>query len=307
MLIVIRDADFSANNIGTISVPEDLNAFTKAALAASNNNGLASDKKQALNTFFKEMGAFGSQSNLWSKFDMVYLPFVVSGMEYSLMNYIDNTTVVTPSTSYFSKVNGGIKPIANIDSSSAANALKISTNYVFDYRSKSTIFLATEDADPTVNQIKLGVVTQYSTVGSGNFKRWGAMTSGASPNYNTIVPLLYINNSWSTIASDPSALYFNSGSDLAKGVRGISCDGTTVYFMGANGTVKSTPVKSGSESYASTAAGNLFFNCDHARGYIDNYTKFAAQGALIMGTYLTSSEMKTVQTSLMKLYNAFFN
>lgn len=305
MLIVIRDADFSANNIGTISVPEDLNAFTKAALAASNNNGLASDKKQALNTFFKEMGAFGSQSNLWSKFDMVYLPFVVSGMEYSLMNYIDNTTVVTPSTLYFSKVNGGIKPIANIDSGSSDKALKISTSYVFDYRNKSAIFLATEDADPTVNSRFQGVVTQWTS--GSSFKRWGPQNSGASPNYNTILPVLYIDNSWSTIASDPSALYFNSGSDLAKGVRGISCDGTTVYFMGANGTVKSTPVKSGSESYVSTDAGNLFFNSDDFRGYIADYTKFAAQGALIMGTYLTSSEMQTVQTSLMKLYNAFFS
>lgn len=302
MLIVIRDADFSANNIGTISVPAELNAFTKAALAASNNNGLASDKKQALNTFFKEMGAFGSQSNLWSKFDMVYLPFVVSGMEYSLMNYIDNTTVVTPNISYFSKVNGGIKPIANINANSEANVLKISESYVFDYRNKSTIFLATEDAEPTKSRYQ-GVVTQWSS--GTNFKRWGARNSGPESDYRTLVPTTVIDNSWPELASDKSALYLDS--DLAKGVRGISCDGTTVYFMGANGTVKSTPVKSGSDSYASTDAGNLYFNCDNFRGYISDYTMYAAQGALIMGTYLTSSEMHTVQTSLMKLYNAFFN
>lgn len=301
MLIVIKDADFSANNIGTISVPAELNAFTKAALAASNNNGLASDKKQALDTFFKEMGAFGSQSNLWSKFDMVYLPFVVSGMEYSLMNYIDNTTVVTPNTSYFSKVNGGIKPIANINANSEANVLKVSESYVFDYRSKSTIFLATEDVDTTKSRYQ-GVVIQYTS--GSNFKRWGPSNSGPSSNYDTMTSVLWIDNLWSTIASDPSALYL--GSDLAKGVRGISCDGTTVYFMGANGTVKSTPVKSGSDTYASTAAGNLYFNSEHFKGYIEDYTRYAAQGALIMGTYLTSSEMQTVQTSLMKLYNAFF-
>lgn len=301
MLIVIRDADFSANNIGTISVPVELNAFTKAALAASNNNGLASDKKQALDTFFKEMGAFGSQSNLWSKFDMVYLPFVVSGMEYSLMNYIDNTTVVTPNTSYFSKVNGGIKPIANINASSEANVLKVSESYVFDYRNKSTIFLATEDVDTTKARYQ-GVVIQWAS--GASFKRWGPNNSGASPNYDTLAPSLWIDNSWTTIASDPSALYL--GSDLAKGVRGISCDGTTVYFMGANGTVKSTPVKSGSDTYASTASGNLYFNSEHYLGYIEDYKRYAAQGALIMGTYLTSSEMQTVQTSLMKLYNAFF-
>lgn len=303
MLIVIRDADFSANNIGTISVPAELNAFTKAALAASNNNGLAMDKKQALDTFFKEMGAFGSQSNLWSKFDMVYLPFVVSGMEYSLMNYIDNTTVVTPNTSYFSKVNGGIKPIANIDASSEANVLKVSESYVFDYRSKSTIFLATEDVDPTIQRYQ-GVVIQWTS--GTSFKRWGPINQGADSNYHTVLPTLVIDNSWTTIASNPSDLYL-IGSDSKKGVRGISCDGTTVYFMGANGTVKSTPVKSGSDAYASTDAGNLFFNSENYKGYINDYTRYAAQGALIMGTYLTSSEMQTVQTSLMKLYNAFFN
>lgn len=301
MLIVIRDADFSANNIGTISVPVELNAFTKAALAASNNNGLASDKKQALDTFFKEMGAFGSQSNLWSKFDMVYLPFVVSGMEYSLMNYIDNTTVVTPNTSYFSKVNGGIKPIANINKNSAANVLKVSKSYVFDYRNKSTIFLATEDVDITKSRYN-GVVTQWTS--GTSFKRWGPRNSGPSSDYHTMTATLTIDNSWATIASDSSALYLES--DLAKGVRGISCDGTTVYFMGANGTVKSTPVKSGSDTYASTAAGDLYFNSENYKGDIGDYTIYAAQGALIMGTYLTSSEMQTVQTSLMKLYNAFF-
>lgn len=305
MLIVIRDADFSANNIGTISVPEDLNAFTKAALAASNNNGLASDKKQALNTFFKEMGAFGSQSNLWSKFDMVYLPFVVSGMEYSLMNYIDNTTVVTPNTSYFSKVNGGIKPIANIDASSEANVLKVSTNYVFDYRNKSVLLLATQDADTSKQYQNQGVVMQHS--GGASFKKWGVRTTGASPNYNTIQPVTTIDNSFTVLENSTSDLDFVSGSDVSKGVRGISCDGTTVYFMGANGTVKSSAVKSGASTYASTAAGNLFFNSAHYKGYITDYTTYAAQGALIMGTYLTSSEMQTVQTSLMKLYNAFFN
>lgn len=301
MLIVIKDADFSANNVGKVSVPEELDNFTLEALEASHNTSLKDDKKQALNTFFKEMGAFGSKSNLWSKFDMVYLPFLVSGMEYSLMNYIDNKTEVTPNTSYFSKVNGGIKPIANINASSEANVLKVSESYVFDYRNKSTIFLATEDADPTKSRYH-GVVTQWTS--GTSFKRWGPNNSGAVNDYVTLHPVLAIDNSWKDIASDPSALYL--GYDLAKGVRGISCDGTTVYFMGANGTVKSTPVKSGSDTYASTAAGNLYFNSEHFKGYIEDYTRYAAQGALIMGTYLTSSEMQTVKTSLMKLYNAFF-
>ena len=110
MLIVIKDADFSANNVGKVSVPKKLDNFTLKALEASHNTGLAEDKKQALNTFFSEMGAFGSESNLWSKFDMVYLPFLVSGMEYSLMKKrafkgIWNVTVVDGSDIKWKDIN----------------------------------------------------------------------------------------------------------------------------------------------------------------------------------------------------------
>lgn len=299
MLIVIRDADFSANNIGTISVPADLNAFTKAALAASNNNGLASDKKQALDTFFKEMGAFGSQSNLWSKFDMVYLPFVVSGMEYSLMNYIDNTTVVTPNTSYFSKVNGGIKPIA--DFTSDAYKLKISSEYVFDYRNKSTLFLATENIITDIAHNYAGVICQYS--GGGSFKRWGVNNSGASAPYDVIVPTAAIDNNFQALASEPSDLY-SSGTNID--VRGISCNGTNVYFMSNNGIIKSSAVKSGADSYISTVAGPIYYNSELSSGAMSGHAKYKALGGLIIGNYLTGDEMQVVRISLMKLYNAFF-
>lgn len=298
MLIVIRNADFSANNIGTISVPAELNDFTKAALAASNNNGLASDKKQALDTFFKEMGAFGSQSNLWSKFDMVYLPFVVSGMEYSLMNYIDNTTVVTPNTSYFSKVNGGIKPIADFNDD--AYKLKISSEYVFDYRNKSTLFLATENIN-TDRSNYAGVICQYS--GGTSFKRWGVSNSGAHAPYNVILPITVIDNNFQSIVGNESDLY-SSGTNID--VRGISCNGTNVYFMSNNGIVKSSAVKSGADSYISTVAGPIYFNSEQATGKIENHEKYKALGGLIIGNYLTGEEMQVVRISLMKLYNAFF-
>lgn len=299
MLIVIKNADFSANNIGTISVPAELNAFTKAALAASNNNGLTSDKKQALDTFFKEMGAFGSKSNLWSKFDMVYLPFLVSGMEYSLMNYIDNTTVVTPNTSYFSKVNGGIKPIA--DFKDDAYKLKISSEYVFDYRNKSALFLATENINTDTSNNYAGVICQYT--GGTSFKRWGVNNNGASAPYNVILPTTVIDNNFQSIEANVSDLY-SSGTNID--VRGISCNGTNVYFMSNNGIVKSSAVKSGADSYISTVAGPIYYNSDQATGVIGGHAKYKALGGLIIGNYLTGEEMQVVRISLMKLYNAFF-
>lgn len=302
MLIVIKDADFSANNIGTISVPAELNDFTKAALAASNNNGLASDKKQALDTFFKEMGAFGSQSNLWSKFDMVYLPFVVSGMEYSLMNYIDNTTVVTPNTSYFSKVNGGIKPIADFNDD--AYKLKISSDYVFDYRNKSTLFLATENINTDSRSNYAGVICQYS--GGVSFKRWGVSNSGASAPYDVILPNTAIDNNFQSIVGNESDLYSFGTSGTNIDVRGISCNGTNVYFMANNGIVKSSAVKSGADSYISTVAGPIYYNSEKFNGDISEHAKYKALGGLIIGNYLTGEEMQVVRISLMKLYNAFF-
>lgn len=299
MLIVIKNADFSSNNVGKVSVPEELDTFTLEALEASHNTSLEDGKKQALNTFFKEMGAFGSKSNLWSKFDMVYLPFVVSGMEYSLMNYIDNTTVVTPNTSYFSKVNGGIKPIA--DFTDDAYKLKISSEYVFDYRNKSTLFLATENINTDIAYNYAGVICQYS--GGTSFKRWGVNNSGASAPYVVILPTAVIDNNFQVLASEPSDLY-SSGTNID--VRGISCNGTNVYFMSNNGIIKSSAVKSGADSYISTVAGPIYYNCEQATGAMLEHAKYKALGGLIIGNYLTGEEMQVVRISLMKLYNAFF-
>ena len=301
MLIVIKDADFSANNVGKVSVPKKLDHFTLDALEASHNTGLAEDKKQALNTFFSEMGAFGNENNLWSKFDMVYLPFLVSGMEYSLMNYKDNTTKVTPNTSYFSKVNGGIKPIA--DFKDDAYKLKISSDYVFDYRNKSTLFLATENVNTETAHNYAGVICQYA--GGASFKRWGVDNSGAHAPYNVIVPLTIIDNNFQSIASNMDDVYvYDDGLDV--GVRGISCNGTNVYFMSNNGIVKSSAVKSGADSYVSTDAGPIYYNSELATGAISEHAKYKALGGLIIGNYLTGNEMQTVRISLMKLYNAFF-
>lgn len=299
MLIVIKDADFSSNNVGKVSVPKELDNFTLKALEASHNTFLEDGKKQALNTFFEEMGAFGSKSNLWSKFDMVYLPFLVSGMEYSLMNYIDNTTVVTPNTSYFSKVNGGIKPIA--DFSDDAYKLKISSDYVFDYRNKSALFLATENINTDTTNNYAGVICQYS--GGASFKRWGVNNSGSHAPYSVILPNTVIDNNFHSIISNESDLY-HSGTNID--VRGISCNGTNVYFMSNNGIVKSSAVKSGADSYVSTDAGPIYYNSDQATGRIENHEKYKALGGLIVGNYLTGEEMQVVRISLMKLYNAFF-
>lgn len=299
MLIVIKDADFSSNNVGKVSVPEELDNFTLAALEASHNTNLEDGKKQALNTFFKEMGAFGRKSNLWSKFDMVYLPFVVSGMEYSLMNYIDNTTVVTPNISYFSKVNGGIKPIA--DFTDDAYKLKISSEYVFDYRNKSTLFLATENINTDTANNYAGVICQYS--GGTSFKRWGVNNSGAHAPYSVIVPNATIDNNFKVLASNKSDLY-SSGTNID--VRGISCNGTNVYFMSNNGIIKSSAVKSGADSYISTVAGPIYYNSELATGAMSEHAKYKALGGLIIGNYLTGDEMQVVRISLMKLYNAFF-
>lgn len=299
MLIVIKDADFSSNNVGKVSVPKELDNFTLKALEASHNTSLEDGKKQALNTFFEEMGAFGSQSNLWSKFDMVYLPFVVSGMEYSLMNYIDNTTVVTPNTSYFSKVNGGIKPIA--DFTSDEYKLKISSDYVFDYRNKTALFLATENINTDIKLNYAGVICQYS--GSSSFKRWGVTNGGASAPYDVIFPATGIHNNFQSIVGKDSDLY-SKGTNID--VRGISCNGTNVYFMSNNGIIKSSAVKSGADSYISTVPGPIYYNSELYNGAISKHERYKALGSLIIGNYLTGHEMQVVRVSLMKLYNAFF-
>lgn len=90
MIITLKGADFSADNIGQVEIERTLNAYTLAAIEASGNAGLTDSQKFALDDLFLAMGVDGS-NNVMSKMRKVYLPIIAGAVNKALVNYADNS------------------------------------------------------------------------------------------------------------------------------------------------------------------------------------------------------------------------
>lgn len=86
MIIVLKGADFSANNIGKVQVTTELHPYTKAAIDASGNTSLTGEQKSALNGLFLAMGVDGSNT-VMSKIRKLYLPIICGDVSKALVNY----------------------------------------------------------------------------------------------------------------------------------------------------------------------------------------------------------------------------
>lgn len=108
MILVLQGADFSANNLGKIEVKRDINPFTLAAIDASGNQSMTNEQKSALDTFFEKIGAFGNKSEIWSKLDKVYIPFLCSSLSNACVNYKTNKSDKELSAERYTLRNRGI-------------------------------------------------------------------------------------------------------------------------------------------------------------------------------------------------------
>lgn len=93
MIIVLNEADFSANNLGQVEVETDLMDFTKNAIIASGNDTMTGEQKSALDNLFKAMGVDGS-NDVMSKMVKVYIPMLANDVSKALVNYADEEFTV---------------------------------------------------------------------------------------------------------------------------------------------------------------------------------------------------------------------
>lgn len=109
MILVLKDADFSANNIGQVDVDRELNAYTLAAIAASGNDSLTDTQKFALDDLFLAMGVDGS-NQVMSKIRKLYLPMIAGSVGNALINYTTDDFVkdATPNDVNWELRNHGI-------------------------------------------------------------------------------------------------------------------------------------------------------------------------------------------------------
>ena len=98
MIIVLKEADFSDNNIGQIVIPEEINPFTTAAITASGNS-FTNVQTQAINRFFKSIGAFDN-TGIFAKLGFLYLPMLAVDVSKAFVNYKDNTSIEVNNTRY---------------------------------------------------------------------------------------------------------------------------------------------------------------------------------------------------------------
>lgn len=115
MILVLKNADFSANNIGRVQVTTELSEYTKAAIAASGNASLTLEQKSAVNNFFETIGAGSSESNtIISRMRFIYLPIVAGELSKAMLNYatIDFVKDFEPNTTNWALQNNGIQGLA---------------------------------------------------------------------------------------------------------------------------------------------------------------------------------------------------
>lgn len=93
MIIVLKGADFSANNIGQVRVNTELNSYTKKAIEASGNTNLTMQQQFALDDLFIAMGVDGS-NDVMSKIRRLYLPIIAGDVSKALVNYNTSSFVI---------------------------------------------------------------------------------------------------------------------------------------------------------------------------------------------------------------------
>ena len=127
MIIKLPQADFSADNIGTITVPRTLSAFTLAAIEAGGRTNLTDLQKAALDDFFLAIGAGETGNTIASKMKYIFIPSIASSVANALVNYknSDFTVEKTPDSSVWSVSYKGL--VASDNGSSKAITMTLST------------------------------------------------------------------------------------------------------------------------------------------------------------------------------------
>lgn len=153
MVIVIKNADFSANNLGQVEVKRVINQFTLAAINASGNQSMTNEQKSALDTFFETIGAFGNKSEIWGKLDKIYIPFLCSSLSKACVNYKTNRTDKELSAERYTLRNRGVTGV--IENPANYTESNISDMHVINSSSLTVVSMLMEDNESLTEQANL--------------------------------------------------------------------------------------------------------------------------------------------------------
>lgn len=292
MIIRLSRADFSANNIGKYEFPKELSKFTLDAITAS-GKVMTDEQKYAMEDFFTSIGAIDN-NGIWTKLDKVYIPFIGADVTKGLMNYKTNNLDNTLNADNLTLVNGGVK-VKGSSNLTPADANNVVDNYVWNWDNKSVFVLNTE---PLVLDGSIPSIYQLSAAYTGNVSdKWQGFKIINTANY---VIKFVIDQSNANLIGQPD--YINNYSLVTRPqLIGASSNGSNVICMLGNGITKTFAFASSYQ--ADSTPHTLYPFSVSIKGTISAEVK--ACGALILGDYLTETEMKSLQSDVETLYSKF--
>lgn len=292
MIIVLKDADFSANNIGKVNVDE-INEFTLAAIAASGNNDMTENQVYALNSFFKTIGAWDEGDNtIFKRMNCIMLPILSKDKAHAFINYTDNLVLknssgndITPSSEKVIMRNHGV---AATDFTVSVTGAKIQRVWTGEF---SLMWLRTE-------KFTKDCPTDINT----------AIYVREQPSTNDLVYIYETRNSLNTgsqlgasgikVSGD---YVFTSFEDEVIGAQGITLRSAGDAYSIINGlgqsrnwSLNGTPFTPGDNSWFETRVFGM-----------SKYNDVAAMGVVMFGKAMTNAEMDAVASAINGLRDAF--
>lgn len=269
MIIVLKGADFSANNIGHIEMTKDLAPFTLAAIEASGNTSLRGEQKSALNTFFDKLGAFDN-TGLWTKIKVLMMPMLSLDLAHSMVDYTDNEVKVVPNSTYYEQVHDGLHGIAT-KVNFVTDACQFESNKVVSSSNYSVVLLCT----PKSGSVDLGYMSEsLDTIFTGT------ETGAGGRNY------MIQNHGTQILAMGAQKVIVEKSIGFSSGA---SATDVNLYSDGVakTGTLSAQPL------FAATTDGKLRYSFMRK----SNGTMWATDGTLkvaIIGDSLTPDELKSL-------------
>lgn len=276
MIVVLKTADFSANNLGQIIVPEEINPFTYGAIAASGNT-FTNEQTQAINTFFKTIGAF-DDSGVFSKIDLLYLPMLAVDVTKALVNYKDNS-VITVSDTRYSLRNKGLAA-----KSGGSGDYVYKDSFFVDISDMSFFAFTTEQFPSMASDLYNGILMLNNSVWV--LSQFGQLNAAA-------VRMKFMKDSTTNLLSPAD---FNAANN--NGFYGMSINNGNVIAVASGTSYNSTITLPATTEYtlklypmASYASGSLSVNA-------------AAEGAIFIGKYMSAEDITILKTAVSTLYSA---
>ena len=214
-------------NDDSLPVIETMQQFTLDAIAASGNNNMTDAQKWALNHFFYSIGAI-SNSGIYSKLQVLGLPFIGTSLGTALHNYIvggASPANIVPTASFSDGIIGSTLPSGALSvceysisgKDNNAFCLVFGTELFGEKFVGANITYHTKYTDRTkVAQIACSPYTQYTSAALNNFTETPNIIAFNLSNSNNIKLCYAIGNNTNIII--PNTLHTTEilGEDITK-------------------------------------------------------------------------------------------